>query len=237
MSASQGSDRVRELIVEAGFPTLKAFADAVGLEGYELSRILSPKSSRRPTGLQVRKIAGGLGKKAEDLASLLLPTGGLEQEILEEVIGERDQLIKSLSEARRDLVEERGRVAAAEEQVQTLGKTVCELYRDLEGLKDEVAQERARARALEERRNALHAERSRLEEDNRSLHLLVAQKEHQLASLRGSAATELADVYAELQKIRDERGRDEIKNLQKQILAGTLGAAVGSIITGVASAK
>lgn len=233
MSSAPGSAVVRQFISEAGFPTLKAFADAVGMPDYEVSRILSEKSPRRPTGLQLKKIAIGLGKKTEEVAGLLLPTGGLEQELLEEVVSERDQLLRALSEARGDLVAERGRVAAAEEQVKSLGKTICGLYRDLERLKDELAQEQARAAALEARRDELLATRTRLEEGNRSLQLLVAQQ----TSLRASAADELAKLYSELERIRDARGRDEIKSVQKQILAGTLGAAVGAIITRAASSK
>lgn len=227
---------MREFISEAGFRTLKAFGEAVGLEDYELSRILSVKAPRRPTGLQLRKIANGLDKKTEELASLLL-SGGLEQELLEEVVGERDQLLKSVSEIRGELLEARGGEAAAQEQICALGQTIVEFYRQVECLQDEVAGERARAAALEERRSALLATRTQLQEANRALELRVAAKEHELTSVQERAAAELAHVYAELQKIREDRGRDEIKSLQKQILAGTLGAAVGAIITGAASSK
>lgn len=228
---------MRRLIFEAGFPTLKAFADTVGLESYELSRILSKKASRRPTGPQLRRLAHGLGRKADELASLLLPAGGLEQELISEVVQERDQLLASLSETRTELMAARSQATAAEDQVCTLGQELCERHVELERLKEQLAEERARAVVLRERKETLLAAHEREKEASRRLQLLVAEKEVHLTSVRENAAEQLAAVCSELQRIQDDRNRDALRNLEKQILAGTLGAAVGAIVTGAATAK
>lgn len=234
MQLSEGTSTLRQFIQGAGFSTLKAFATAAGLEDYEISRILSEKSPRRPTGAQLRKMATTLGKRTEELATLLLPPGGLDQEVLEDVVAERDQLLNTISELRGEHAEVKARLAAAEEQIANLGRDNCEFFRKIEQLEDDYTQEKNRSATLLQRKNEAQIARANHERQIGELQILVAQKQHMLEDLRQSTATELAELYKNLQLMRDERGRDQVVALQKQIMAGTLGAAVGALITGAA---
>lgn len=234
MHSSEGTSTLRQFIQGAGFSTLKSFATAAGLEDYEISRILSERAPRRPTGAQLRKMATILGKKTEELATLLLPPGGLDQEVLEDVVAERDQLLNTVAELREEHAEVKARLAAAEARVADMGRESCDFYRRIEQLEDEIMQVKSRSAQFEQRKKEAQSARLHLEKQNGELQLLVAQSQHRLDGLKQSTAAELAELYKNLQDMRDERGRDQVAALQKQIMAGTFGAAVGAIITAAA---
>lgn len=232
MESSNSVQQLRILIERAGFKTQREFAEAAGLKDYEVSRICSESSPRRPTGLQVRKMAAVLKKSPAELAAMLLPAGDAEQELLSDVIQERDAFIEELAGTRTQLAETRGKLEAAEKQIRILVKTASELQQNKDHLDGDLAQERARSGELIKRQHELIGQKGILEEENRKLQRMIDEAQQQLESIKQEAARDLARLYTQVQVTRDELGRERAKGVQRQILAGTLGAMAGAIIRG-----
>ena len=223
---------LEQLIAEANFPTKRAFADACGLADYEISRISS--GQRRPTGPQLRKISTALRKKPAEVAAVLLPEGEVEQQMLAEVIAERDALNEELGAVRGELVEAKATSASARADVERVSQEAVELQLANEQMAEDLVTQRQRADAAVKRRKAMTDEKIQLEQENRRLQRLVDETQNKLAEVTRQAARDLARLY---QKMQDELGRERSAGLQRQILAGTLGAAAGAIIRGAANGR
>jgi predicted nucleic acid-binding Zn-ribbon protein len=221
-----------ELIVAAGFATKKAFAEAAGLADYEISRIgLGPKH-RRPTSLQIRKIATALQKRPSDIAALLLPEDDLEHEVATSAIRERDTFITDLSKVRAELVALRTQLAEARSQVTSLGHDLSRLQAEKERLLEELGQERDRASRLDGRHRELQREKIALEHEKQELRRQVGEARNQVVATKAEMAHEWSRVYGQLQ---NELGRERAAGVQRQILAGSFGMLVGAIVGGAAS--
>lgn len=218
------------LIEAAGFKTKKAFAEAAGLPAYELSRI--GPNQRRPTSLQVRKIASALNRPHSEIAVLLLPEGELDQEAATEAIRERDELVSDLAKVRSELVELRTKLAEAQGQVTSLAHDLSRLQTDKERLVEELEQERARIGLLEARRRELGREKTKLEQEKQELRRQVSEAQNQVVATKAEMAREWSRVYGQLQ---NELGRERAAGVQRQILAGSFGLLVGAIVSGAAS--
>lgn len=230
---------LRALWIKAGFRTAKDFAGAAGLQDYEVSRIVSPTSPRRPTWAQLRKMAPLLQVSATELAATLLPPGDPEAEHLVDVLHERDELLRQLGEVRLKLTEVDGELRARVSEVQDLTKRLGTMSYELESQGDAL--------------RAVQGERLRQEHELRAERQARAELDAKLARLEGELATarsaadavreqagkELVALREQLAALRtsssDELAKERTRAVEKAILGGTLGAIAGAVITAAAS--
>ncbi|MFO7564270.1 MAG: helix-turn-helix domain-containing protein [Enhygromyxa sp.] len=217
----------------AGYYTRKALAESAGLADYEISRIAN--GQRRPTGPQLRKLAVALKRPRAEVAALLLPEGEFELEALADVTSERDKLVADLGVVRGELVETKAKLEQAQAQIKILGAELSRFQQEKDRLVEDIGQHRAQATAAAERNRFLVREKSTLEEENRRLQRLVDETQTVLETVKRETTNDLWKLHSELQEARDELGRERAAGLQRQILTGTLGAAVGAIVRGAAA--
>lgn len=215
----------------AGFPTASAFAEACGLSPSEISRIVSPGSTRRPSARHIRAIAATLGKTRAEIARLVLPEKDPEGESLREVLDERDALMRDLSAARQELLETRAARDAVSEQLKLLTRKLGDEIRQREHVTDVAARAKAALHAVQGELAASRkllaerdVERSRLQQN-------LEQQRQLVEKTREEAAKELARAVEQIRGLQDDATKARVRSVERQILSGAIGAVAGAIIT------
>ena len=199
------------------------FARAAGLTPTDISRIVSPGSSRRATRRQLRAIAAALERSYVDVAKHIVPDDPDEIEPYEEIVRDRDALVSDLASARKSLLDHQARLASAERTIGELSAAANKHAREIENLTDALQRQKSRATACAE---LAVQRRGELVESRRSCD--VARE--RLERTRAEAALRLAEVVEQLRALESSSTRQEVRSIERQILAGALGAAVGAVI-------
>jgi hypothetical protein len=219
----------------AGFPTAAAFARASGLRPSDLSRIVSPSSGRRATTRQVRAIAAALDRPFVDIAKVVLPAQDEDLQTFGEVAAERDKVIQELGAARRDNVEKDAALAGRGEQIRELTLALGTLHRDFETAREELAKCSALRGSQQVELASLRRELAARTEESIRQGGEIARLRALVERTREEAAREIAAALEQIRSLQEASNRDRIQAIERHVLAGALGAAVGAIIVKAAT--
>ena len=222
---------LRELMEAAGYASQAALAQQAGLAPYEISRLLSPTSPRRPTPLQLRKLAGAL-KLDVEVVALALGERGSADESAAELHSLVSRLTREMSELRQELNVKTAKLSGAEQALTTLTRDAGALHDEREHLRlalETATQQRA---SLETRLRAANDERHRVEAVLAEATRRLGEIEALLRDAREQAASDMARLLGEIQGLRVHMDGGRFTELSQSIFAGQFGNRVRALLAG-----
>jgi chromosome segregation ATPase len=222
---------LRELMDAAGYTSQAALAQQAGLAPYEISRILSATAPRRPTPLQLRKLAAALKVDAE-IVALALGHRGRTDESAAELDTLVEQLTREMSELRHELTVKAAKLAGAEQALTTLTRDAGALHDEREHLRLALETSTQQRASLETRLRAVNDERHRVETALAEATRRLGEIEALLKDAREQAASDMARLLGEIQGLRAHMDGGRFIEISQSIFSGQFGNRVRALLAG-----
>lgn len=231
VSGTEAKQTVRELMAVAGLASQAALAERAGLTPPEISRLLSTTAPRRPTSLQLRKLASAL-RVDQEVVARALGERDRGQESQGELAAMVDQLTREASELRQQLAEKMASLTGAEQALRKLTQDAGALHTERDQLRTDLEAATQQRVGLEVRLREGNEERRRVEVALAEATRRLGEIEALLRDAREQAASDMALLLGEIRGLRSYMDGGRFTALSQSILGGPFGNRVRALLEG-----